>query len=168
MEEDQIVRTCPECGEPMPEKDKHETCKACRKEQRKIKRKEWWDKHGALVAFLGIGAGVVAAGAALSKAGISLGEGEEPDEDSEDEGYPVGEKYWNKERGRWEKDGEPYTFLVGWTDVRDGEHHEREFSDVDDGYEAYEDKKKQWFASGVTWDHIPPDDDDDEEDDEDD
>lgn len=161
VDSEELVRLCPGCGEPMSEKDKHEICKNCRKSQRKIKRKEWWSKHGPFVAFLGVTIGVAAVGAALSEVGTSSDDYPDTDDDSEDEDYPVGEKYWNKERQRWEKDGEPYSFLVGWTDVRDGEHHEREFSDVDDGYEAYEDKKKQWFTKEVTWDHIAPDDDED-------
>lgn len=157
MEDEGLVRLCPECGEPIPEKDKHDLCKNCRKALRKQRRKEWWSEHGPLVAAIGIAIGVAAVSAVLSEKGVPTEDCSDEDDDTEDEEYPIGEKYWNREKQRWEKDGKPYTFRVGWTDARDGERHEEEYDDIDQGYDEYEYKSKQWFTKDVTWDHIPPD-----------
>lgn len=84
MEGEDLVRLCPECGEPMSEKDKYDLCKNCRKAQRKMKRKEWWSEHGPIVAAIGVALGVAAIRAVLSETGTLFDDYSEDDDDSED------------------------------------------------------------------------------------
>lgn len=162
-----MTKKCEKCDRIMPETDYHDICNSCRKKVRKIKLKQWWDEHGGTVTFWGII--VTALSAAIGKAYVDtiLSENTtstsncENDtdelENDENDKYPAGEKYWNKEKGRWEKDGFPYTYQVEWKDIRNNEYHEKRFNDIDQGYDYYEDKKKEWFTKDVGWKHIPPD-----------
>lgn len=68
----------------------------------------------------------------------------------------MSEKKWNKEKGNWEVDGTPVTYRVTWRSVDGGgEHHEREFSNIDHGYDFYQDMLKYAGAYAVTWEHTP-------------
>ena len=67
----------------------------------------------------------------------------------------MGEKKWNAATGRWEIDGVPITYRVTWKAVDTGEEHTREFNDVDQGHEFYQDMKRTAGVYGATWDHIP-------------
>lgn len=84
MDSEEIVRLCPECSEPMPEKDKHDLCMRCRKALRKQKRKEWWSEHGPAVAAIGVAIGVAAVTAVLSEKGVSSDNYPPDSDDSED------------------------------------------------------------------------------------
>ncbi|QJU54528.1 hypothetical protein SCB71_15480 [Herbiconiux sp. KACC 21604] len=66
----------------------------------------------------------------------------------------MGEKKWNN--GVWEIDGVPITYRVTWkTYESPDEVFSEEFSDVDNGYDFYEMKKRSADNFAVTWDHIP-------------
>ncbi|KYH45441.1 hypothetical protein AZH51_16065 [Branchiibius sp. NY16-3462-2] len=55
---------------------------------------------------------------------------------------------------KWTVDGVPVTYRVTWK-TYDGEDHEREFTDIDQGYSFYEDMQKGASAYRVTWEHVP-------------
>lgn len=65
----------------------------------------------------------------------------------------VGDKVWNDATDNWEKDGQPYTYRVTWSDI-EGNQSTKDFADVDQGWDYYQDRQKDSF--GATWDHIPP------------
>jgi hypothetical protein len=69
----------------------------------------------------------------------------------------MSEKKWNQETNNWEIDGVPVTsvtYRVTWKIIDDGDEHEREFADVDQGYDFYQNMKKSPNSYAVTWDHI--------------
>ena len=55
---------------------------------------------------------------------------------------------------KWTVDGAPTAYRVTWK-TYDGEDHEREFIDIDQGYSFYEDMRKGASAFRVTWEHVP-------------
>ena len=63
-----------------------------------------------------------------------------------------GGKQWDGHK--WTVDGVPVTYRVTWK-TYDGEFHERDFSDVDQGYSFFEDMQKGATAHSVTWEHLP-------------
>jgi hypothetical protein len=67
----------------------------------------------------------------------------------------MSKKEWNTASGNWEIDGIPVTYRVSWKSMDDGEQHTREFTDVDQGYDFYEDMQKSAHSYAVTWEHIP-------------
>ncbi len=67
----------------------------------------------------------------------------------------MGEKNWNAEKDRWEIDGVPIHYRVTWKSIDDGEEHTREFTDVDQGYDFYQQKQRSRHSYGATWEHLP-------------
>ncbi len=67
-----------------------------------------------------------------------------------------GTTYWNKNAHNWEIDGKPYTYSVRYIDCRDGMFCEKNYSDVDNGYEDYLYYKKQWWTKDIEWLHVQP------------
>ncbi|MEX5236011.1 hypothetical protein [Kocuria arenosa] len=65
------------------------------------------------------------------------------------------EKLWNKATGKWEIDGTPISYRVTWKSIDDGAEHTREFTDIDQGYDFYQDMLKSAKTYGATWDHLP-------------
>ena len=67
----------------------------------------------------------------------------------------MGEKKWNGKTGDWEIDGVPITYTVSWKNIDDGGCYTKEFSDVDHGYDFYQQKQKNSSCINVTWEHNP-------------
>ena len=137
----------------MPYGYKRDECKICRK----YEQKNWWKKNWPIVV-----SGVVTAWTVIR---IFSGNSQEIEsEKSNDDGYKPqelsvhepGQKYWNPNRGTWEKDGNPYTYRVSYKDRRDDQLYTKDYVDIDNGYEDYQYYDKQWYTDGTSWDHIPP------------
>lgn len=67
----------------------------------------------------------------------------------------MGGKEWNVEKGIWEIDGTPVIYRVTWKVIDSGEERTRDFTDIDQGHEFYQDQQKSPYAYRVTWEHIP-------------
>ena len=67
----------------------------------------------------------------------------------------MGEKKWNKRTSNWEIDGVPVTYTVSWENIDDGGYYTKEFSDVDQGYDFYQQRLKDANCINVTWQHNP-------------
>lgn len=150
------MKICPVCGNHIDKIDQNNTCKGCQKVLRGQKRKEWWKKNWPWVATITTCVVVFAAQVLLT----SSDDDPRDDDSGQDFTTPIhvpGEKYWNPQTLNWERDGLPYTYRVSWKDLRDGEIHTMDYADVDNGYEDYEYYQKRWYATQVTWEHIPPD-----------
>lgn len=154
---DELTNDCPETRDDSAEELAHKPTLRDRVKEGFDRAKNFVSDHKGQfivggIAFIG--------GLALSLLGSrddSSAEDALSDEDCDDEpAYPENAKYWNKEQERWEMNGEPYTYRVTYIDVRDGEKHVRDFTDIDNGYEVYEDLDDTWWAKEVQWDHIPP------------
>ncbi len=132
------------------------------KEKKEKNIKEWWHKNRGWITIIGGTVGtVIVAGfiSYISNIVSSANYMSEEDRDtSEDFGYkpPIDEKYWNPSSQNWEKNGNPYTYRVSYTDCRDGENHEHNYDDIDNGYEDYLYYKRQWYTKNTAWDHIEP------------
>lgn len=143
-------RFCKKCGIEINKDDKRYLCNECRAA-----------RNGLFKNVLGLGFLSVLAGSIyliLKASDNNADPTPTSDIESEPE-HALGEKYWNEKTQNWEKDGKPYKYRVKYKDVRDGETHVHDYTDVDDGYEDYEHYLTQWYTSGTKWDHIPPEDD---------
>ena len=57
---------------------------------------------------------------------------------------------------RWEHNGVPITYRVGWKSLDDGEEHSKEYSNIDHAWDYYNDLKKSARAYAVTYEHVTP------------
>lgn len=67
----------------------------------------------------------------------------------------MSEKKMNPVTREWEIDGVPITYRVTWKSPDTGEDHSKDFVDVDNGYDFYQQMQRSVKASSVTWDHVP-------------
>lgn len=66
----------------------------------------------------------------------------------------LGEKLWNKDDQVWNVDGEPISYRVSWTSSTDQQDRTRDFDDIDNGYDFYQDCLKDAGCLNVTWAHV--------------
>lgn len=57
---------------------------------------------------------------------------------------------------RWEHNGVPITYRVGWKSLDDGQEHSRDYSNIDHAWDYYNDLKKSVHAIAVTYEHVIP------------
>lgn len=75
------------------------------------------------------------------------------DEPADGPTEPPSGKRWNG--SNWEVDGEQVTYRVTWRSSDDDSTHQREFTDIDQGYSFYEMVQKDARSHGARWEHVP-------------
>ena len=68
----------------------------------------------------------------------------------------MGERTWNADKNNWEVDDEPVTYRVTWKNVDDSDEHVKDFTNIDHGYDFYQDLQKSADSYGATWEHVDP------------
>jgi len=148
---------CKVCGKPLETEDKKGLCGKCKKKKQiaLLMKGVKVGKKAAFVAVLTFK--VIRKVNEEKKKTEPEGVSEKVKKDTTgSQKHLAGAIYWNAEKCSWETDGVAYTYRVQYRDIRDQEIHTEEYEDIDCGYEAYEQYKKEWYASDVKWEHIHP------------